>query len=100
MPVKPFRKPCISFAEQAALDNNAVKRHWDHHSPKHPGTASDIAAWREGWAAMLPDGIFDRHQGRAALGISDFGGDARLDTLERVGLIRRVATRPIKWEKT
>ena len=101
MPVNPFRKPALSFAEQAALDNEAVRKTWDARiQADYASRAEDLAARRAAWLAMLPPSVFGRPEARAAMGVGPETADSRLDKLEQIGLRKRVAGRPIKWEKT
>lgn len=96
---KPLPKPALSFAETARRESRAVKESWDQTATQAALSPKAIMFRRAEWLGQLPEGAFDRPAGRAAWGVNKNAADARLDALERAGLLRRVATKPIRWER-
>lgn len=96
---KPILRPERSFAEQARLDNAAVSKSWDQQASKYNNDKSVVDARRLEWVAMLPATPFGRTDAAEVWGVAGGSADSRLEVMERHGLIKRVAVKPIQWER-
>jgi len=97
-PRRELTPPALSFAQQARLDNAAVRER-DRTGGKFHSDPITTLARRLEWLEALPDGQFNRITGRACWIAAEAAADNRIDALERAGLLKRVAFKPIQWTK-